>query len=118
MYQRVLAVGSTPYERLTTMYMGALRIGRQGLKAAEAGRYEDAKAKSERLSAVVHRLDMCLDFQLAPDLCKNLSRMYSHIQTRLSDPVSGHTTEAFSDSLSILETLWDGFQKAENNAKS
>ena len=117
MYQRVLAVGATPYERLTTMYMGALRIGRQGLKAAEAGRTEDAKAKAERLSTVVHRLDMCLDFHLAPELCKNLSRLYSHIQTRLSDSASGHSAEAFTESLSILETLWDGFQQAENTAK-
>ncbi len=113
MYQRVLAVGATPYERLSTMYMGALRIGRQGLKAAEAGRTEDAQAKAERLSTVVRRLDMCLDFTLAPDLCRNLSRLYSHIQARLSEPTEGHSAEAFSECLKILETLWDGFQKAE-----
>jgi flagellin-specific chaperone FliS len=117
MYQRVLAVGATPYERLSTMYMGAFRIGRQGLKAANAGRTEDAQAKAERLSAVVRRLDMCLDFTLAPDLCRNLSRLYSHIQARLNDPAEGHSVEAFSECLKILETLWDGFQKAESNTE-
>lgn len=117
MYQRVVAIGASPFERLTTMYMGALRIGRQGLQAAEAGRTEDAQAKAERLHAVVRRLDMCLDFGLAPELCQNLSRLYSHMQSRLADPATGHTPEAFTECLKILETLWDGFQRAEANAK-
>lgn len=117
MYQRVMAVGATPYERLSTMYMGALRIGRQGQKAAHAGRMDDARAKADRLSTVVRRLDMCLDFRLAPELCKNLNRLYSHIQNRLNHPETGHSEDAFAESIKILETLWDGFQTAENNAK-
>lgn len=114
MYQRASAVGATPFERLTTMYMGALRLGRQGQKAANANRMEDAQAKAERLSAIVRRLDMCLDFRVAPDLCRNLSQLYVHMDRRLTDPVNGHTAAAFTECLTILETLWDGFQTAEN----
>ena len=116
MYQRVLAVGSTPFERLSTLCMGALRLGRQGRKAAIADRLEDAQAKAERLSAIVRRLDMCLDFRVAPELCRNLSQLYVHMDRRLTDPVAGHTAEAFTECLTILETLWDGFQTAENRA--
>ena len=116
MYQRASAVGATPFERLTTMYMGALRLGRQGHKAANANRVEDAQAKAERLSAVIRRLDMCLDFRVAPDLCRNLSQLYVHMDRRLTDPDTGHSTEAFTECLTILETLWDGFQTAENRA--
>lgn len=117
MYQRVSAVGATPFDRLATMYTGALRLGNQGLKAARAGRAEDARTKSERLAAVIRRLDMCLDFRLAPDLCHNLSRLYSHMQNRLDDPVQGHSAEAFSECLKILETLWDGFKTAEHQSQ-
>ena len=117
MYQRVSAVGATPFDRLATMYTGALRLAQQGLKAANAGRPADAKVKSERLAAVIRRLDMCLDFRLAPELCRNLSRLYSHLQHRLSDPVTGHSADAFSESLKILETLWDGFQTAEHQSQ-
>jgi flagellin-specific chaperone FliS len=118
MYQRAVGVGSTPFERLTTAFMGALRIGRQGLKAANAGRVKDAAAKGERLQAIVHRMDQSLDFSVAPELCTNLSRLYTHIQTVLDDPTVGSKPESFAECIEILTTLWEGFQAAEEKGKS
>lgn len=118
MYQRAIGVGSTPFERLTTAFLGALRIGRQGLKAAEAGREEDAVAKGERLQAIVRRMDQSLDFSVAPDLCKNLSRLYGHVQTILDDPELGSKPEVFTECIQILSTLWEGFKAAEDQGKS
>ena len=118
MYQRAIGVGSTPFERLTTAFLGALRIGRQGLKAAEAGRVEDAAAKGERLQAIVHRMDQSLDFSVAPELCKNLNRLYTHVQTVLDDPELGTKPEIFTECIQILSTLWEGFQAAEEQGKS
>jgi len=118
LYQRVLAVGSTPFERLSTMYIGAIRLCKQGLKAAEADQIEQAKAKAERLIAVLRRLDLCLDFNIAPDLCKNLSQLYAHMQVSLSDEKTGHRAETFRESLRLLETLWDGFKQAQAQTES
>ena len=118
MYQRAVGVGSTPFERLTTAFLGALRIGRQGLKAANAGRVEDAAAKGERLQAIVHRMDQSLDFSVAPELCTNLNRLYTHIQTVLEDPTVGSKPESFTECIEILTTLWEGFQAAEEQGKS
>ena len=118
MYQRAVGVGATPFERLTTAFLGALRIGQQGLKAAKAGRTEDAVAKGERLAAIVQRLDQSLDFTIAPDLCKNLSRLYVHVQTILDDPELGSKPEVFEESIQILSTLWEGFKSAEDQGKS
>jgi len=118
MYQRAVGIGSTPFERLTTAFLGALRIGRQGLKAAEAGRTADAVAKGERLQAVVARMDQSLDFRVAPELCKNLSQLYTHVQTVLDDPELGSKPEVFTECIQILSTLWDGFQAAEEQGKS
>ena len=117
MYQRTMAVGATPFERLSTMYMGAIRLTKQGLQAAEAGQESRATDKAERLAAVIRRLDMSLDFTIAPDLCKNLSQLYVHIQARLSEPDAPNNPEVFRETLQLLETLWDGFKSAENSEK-
>lgn len=118
MYQRAIGVGSTPFERLTTAFLGALRIGRQGFTAAEAGRVEDAAAKGKRLQAIVRRMDQSLDFSVAPELCKNLNRLYTHVLTVLDDPDLGSKPEVFTECIQILSTLWDGFQAAEEQGKS
>ena len=118
MYQRVLAVGSTPFERLSTMYVGAIRLCKQGLNASESGQTILAEQKAERLAAVIRRLDLCLDFNIAPDLCKKLSQLYSHIQVSLADANVGREPEIFRETLRLLETLWDGFKRAQAQTES
>ena len=118
MYQRVLAVGSTPFERLSTMYVGAIRLCKQGLNASESGQTILAEQKAERLTAVIRRLDLCLDFNIAPDLCKNLSQLYSLIQISLAHVNIGRQPETFRETLSLLETLWDGFKRAQAQTES
>lgn len=117
MYQRAMAVGSSPFERLSTMYTGAIRLCKQGLQAAESGSVDRAADKAERLTAVVRRLDMSLDFAIAPELCKSLSQLYVHIQARLTEPDAHKDPEVFREALKLLETLWDGFKSAENSEK-
>lgn len=114
MYERVLAVGSTPFERVSIMYNGAIRLCRQGLSSAQSGDADNAKAKAERLCAVVRRLDVCLDFTIAPELCRNLSRLYGHIQEQLSRPTIGEEPMVFEETLQLLQTLWDGFKTANS----
>jgi flagellin-specific chaperone FliS len=118
MYKRALAIGSTPFERLSTLYSGAIRLCKQGLSLATAGDVGGAAAKAERLTAVVRRLDLCLDFSIAPDLCKNLSQLYVHMQAQLTSPSIGNQPEVFTETLGLLETLWDGFKDANRADKS
>ena len=116
MYQRVLAVGSTPFERISTMYIGSIRIAKQGLKAVKAGEPQYAEEKAQKLQAIVRRLDQCLDYQIAPELCENLSRLYGHILARLSDPEIGTDGAIFEEVHGLLNTLWAGFQEAQARA--
>ena len=115
MYERALAVSATPFERVATMYTGAIRLCKQGLSSAKAGQIDNASVKAEQLGAVMRRLDMCLDFKIAPDLCKNLSQLYVHMQGQLSSPTIGEEPEIFEETLALLETLWDGFQGANQH---
>jgi len=112
MYQRVLAVGSTPFERISTMYLGSLRITKQGLKAVNSGEVAYAEEKAEKLHAIVQRLDQSLDYDIAPELCQNLSKLYGHIMARLSDVTIGTDPAIFEEIHSLLNTLWVGFQEA------
>ena len=113
LYQRVSAVGASPFERISTMYLGALRIGKQGLKAVHAGNPEYAFEKAERLHAIITRLNLSLDHTIAPELCENLSKLYGHMGARLTEDEVGTDPGVFEEVLRLLETLWDGFQQAQ-----
>ena len=113
MYQRVSAVGATPFERISTMYLGSLRIGKQGLKAVRAGEAEYASEKAQRLQAIIQRLNLSLDHTIAPELCENLSKLYGHMLARLEDEEVNTNPEVFEEVLQLLETLWTGFQEAQ-----
>jgi flagellar biosynthetic protein FliS len=114
MYQRVVAVGSTPFERISTMYLGSLRIAKQGIKAAKSGEADYAAEKAEKLQAIVQRLEQGLDYSIAPELCANLSKLYGHILARLSDPNVGTVPAIFEEVHSLLNTLWLGFKEAHS----
>ena len=115
LYQRVSAVGASPFERISTMYLGSLRIGKQGLKAVKAGQVAYAEEKGQRLQAIIQRLDLSLDHDLAPDLCDNLSKLYRHMLARLLEDEVGTNPEIFEEVLHLLETLWAGFQEAQQH---
>ena len=118
MYQRVSAVAASPFERISTMYMGALRIGKQGLKAVRAGNPDLALEKAERLHAIVQRLNLSLDHAIAPELCENLSKLYGHMGARLEEEAVATDPAIFEEVLRLLETLWKGFQEAQSQANA
>lgn len=117
MYQRVLAVGGTPFERLSVMYTGALRICSQGLKAAQSGQVEHAAEKGKKLTAIIIRLNVSLDFTIAPELCTNLDQLYTHLLQSFDREDLGEHPEVFEEAQQILQTLWDGFVEAEQHTK-
>jgi len=115
MYRRVFAGSSTPFERLSTLYLGALRMAREGRTAALEGDRDLAQQRAERVSGLIKRLDVCLDHKAAPDLCQNLSRLYQHIMARLAQEETTIEPAGFDEVIKILNKLWDGFQEAEQS---
>ena len=69
--------------------------------------------RAARVSALVRRLDVCLDHQTAPELCENLSQLYQHIVARLELEGIDLEPSGYDEVIAILEKLWDGFQEAE-----
>ena len=115
MYRKVFAESSTPFERLSALYIGALRLARQGRTAALQGNRAIALQRADKVGALVRRLDACLDHQTAPELCANLSRLYQHIDARLALDDITIEPSGFDEVIAILEKLWEGFQEAEKH---
>ena len=113
MYRKVLMYSATPFERLSALYIGALRLARQGRAAAVQGNTDLALQRAERVSALVKRLDVCLDRQAAPELSENLSRLYRHIEGRLDQEGIELDPSGYDEVIAILEKLFEGFQEAE-----
>ena len=113
LYERVSMVGSTPFERLSAMYTGAIRLARQGRREALHGEEDLARQRAEKVTAIVRRLEVCLDHRIEPELSANLSRLYGHIQALLAKPEAALDPAAFDEVLGLLNTLWDGFREAE-----
>jgi len=118
MYRKVFAGSSTPFERLSTLYIGAIRLARQGREATIEGNADAAKQCAEKVDALLRRLDVCLDFQAAPELCANLSALYKHMGARLLQAEATASPAIFDEVIAILEKLWDGFQEAEKQGQS
>ena len=118
MYRRVSNESATPFERLSQVYIGALRLARQGRTATLEGNRALSLQRAERVSGLVRHRDICLDHQAAPELCANLSQLYAHIQARLSMEGIDIDPAGFDEVIAILEKLWDGFQQAEKMSPS
>jgi flagellar biosynthetic protein FliS len=113
LYEQVSRVVSSPFERIETMFSGALRLTRQGRTAAVRGEADVARQRADKVSAILKRLDVCLDHGLAPELSANLSRLYGHMQGRLATPEAALDPDVFDEVLGLLGTLWEGFQEAD-----
>ena len=117
-YRRVFAESATPFERLSTLFIGALRLARQGRSAVLEGNRALASQRAERVSALARRLDVCLDHPTAPELCQNLSRLYQHIVARLAMDDIPIDPTGFDEVIAILEKLWQGFVEAEQREQT
>ena len=118
MYRRVSSESATPFERLSHVYIGALRLARQGRTAVLEGNRSLALQRAERVRSLVKHLDVCLDHASAPELCANLSQLYAHINARLSMEGIDIDPAGYDEVIAILEKLWDGFQQAEKMSPS
>ena len=67
------------------------------------------------VTAIIIRLNVSLDFSVAPELCTNLDQLYSHLLQSFDREDIGEHPEIFEEALQILQTLWDGFVEAEQH---
>jgi flagellar secretion chaperone FliS len=96
-------------ERLYDRFARDVEDARVAIKA----RNIEAKAKAlSHASQIVLQLTMALDHNVAPDLCNNLSSLYSFVLNRLAQANVKLITKPLDEAMIVMSGLGDAFKKA------
>lgn len=98
------AVMTAPPEKLQLMlYDGAIRFAAQGRDAMAAGRIEDAYNLLTRAERIILELQNGLRPEIHPQLCANMSALYTFIYRKLVDGCVRKDVACIDDALKVLQ---------------
>ena len=117
-YMQVSVQTASPGQILLALYDAAIRDAR---RAAEAIRAKDIQAKAkdiQHVSTILTELTSTLDFQVAPELCRNLENLYFYMQERLSYANAMLEPDACEEVARLLDTLRQAWVQAVEQVES
>lgn len=97
---------------LLMMYEGAIKFTKLAIAAADEKRIADRGMYIGRAYDVVMELNNTLDHKVGGDISKNLEQLYMFMTDQFTKANISGSSEPLKDVLKILETLYDGWQKA------
>lgn len=102
---------------LLMMYEGAIKFVKQAIVATEAKQIADRGAAIGRAYDVILELNNTLDHKIGGEISKNLEQLYMFMTEQLTKAnVTGDPVH-LRNVLKILETLYEGWQKAVEQLK-
>jgi flagellar protein FliS len=101
-YFRNKVMTAKPAELRLMLIDGAIRFTEQARRGYEAKNFEMAYGGTSRAQAIMLELITSLRHDLAPELCKNVSAVYTFLYTSLVKASSTRDTAAVDDVLRIL----------------
>ncbi|MBN8539490.1 MAG: flagellar export chaperone FliS [Deltaproteobacteria bacterium] len=102
---------------LLMMYEGAIKFTKLGIQAAEEKRIADRGMNIGRAYDIVMELNNTLDHSVGGDISKNLEQLYMYITELYTKGNISGSPEPLREALKLLETLYDGWQKAVEQLK-
>jgi flagellar protein FliS len=102
---------------LLMMYEGAIKFTKLGIQAAEEKRIADRGMNIGRAYDIVMELNNTLDHNVGGDISKNLEQLYMYITELYTKGNLSGSPEPLREALKLLETLYDGWQKAVEQLK-
>lgn len=102
---------------LLMMYEGAIKFTKLGIQAAEEKRIADRGMNIGRAYDIVMELNNTLDHNVGGDISKNLEQLYMYITELYTKGNISGSPEPLREALKLLETLYDGWQKAVEQLK-
>lgn len=102
---------------LLMMYEGAIKFTKLGIQAAEEKRIADRGMNIGRAYDIVMELNNTLDHSVGGDISKNLEQLYMYITELYTKGNLSGSPEPLREALKLLETLYDGWQKAVEQLK-
>lgn len=76
-YKQTAVETASPEKLLVMLYAGAIKFLRQGEKALEEKRYEDAHNSLTRVGDIITELNMTLDLEAGGEIAANLRELYT-----------------------------------------
>ncbi len=102
-YLRNAVMTATPEQLQMMLYDGAIRFARQARETMEKGDIETSCEKLLRAQNIVLELENGLRPEVNPELCRQLSGLYTFIYNRLVDANMKRDVALVDEALSILE---------------
>jgi len=111
-YKKVVVSTSTPGELLLALYGGLFRFlkgARYMLEKNEPVRAAEFVAKAR---AIICELDLALDHEASPELCRNLTGLYGFCLDRLRIATRENSVQAIDEVTRVLSPLYQAWQIA------
>ena len=115
---KTTSIQSASKEKLLLMlYEGAIRFTKLGIQAAEEKRIADRGINIGRAYDIIMELNNTLDHKVGGEVARNLEQLYMYITEQYTKANLTGDPAPLRDVLKILETLYDGWQKAVDELK-
>src|SRR5689334_8608949 len=111
-YRQVVATTQTPGELLIALYGGLFRFLKQARVCLEHKQRARAAELVSKSRAILFELDLALDHDVFPDLCRNLSGVYGFCLDRLRMATREDSVQAIDDVIRVLSPLYQAWQIA------
>ena len=111
-YRQVIATTQTPGELLIALYGGLFRFLKQARLCTEAKQRGRAAELVSKARAILFELDLALDHDAFPELCRNLTGVYGFCIDRLRTATRDDSTQAIDDVVRVLSPLYQAWQIA------
>ena len=109
---------ASPEKLLLLMYEGAIKFIKKAIVAAEEKKIADRGMNIGRAYDIILELNNTLDHKIGGEIAKNLEQLYMFITEQLTKANITGDPEHLRSSLKILETLYEGWQKAIEKLKA
>lgn len=111
-YHKTQNETASPQRLMVLLFECALRHIRVGVSALEAGRKNEAVHSLTKASDIVAELIASLDHSKAPEICRELDRIYAFVAARLINAACTFDVKAARDAERAFAPIADAFSKA------
>lgn len=101
-YLKMRVLTATPEQLQLMLYDGALRFSEQARLGLQNKNYEQSYTNIVRVQKILAELTASLKPEMAPDLCKNLSGIYTYVYKKLIAANVDHDAVALDEAIELL----------------
>jgi flagellar protein FliS len=101
-YLRTKVLTATPEQLQLMLYDGAIRFAEQGKIAINKKDFEATYNAISRAQKIITELTVSLKPEVAPELCRNLTALYTYVYKKLVDASIQHDLAALDEAINLL----------------